>query len=845
MMSRKAWIAAVIFALAAMCVSAVAQEREQGPKVVGIEVEGNRNASKTLILSLSAIRIGEALASQQVQETIKRLYALDIFASVKIEAEPQTGGATIYIHVTELPKLTKIEFKGLDKVSEKDLKEKLGLAVGGYISPNLAHNAKQKILGIYAEKGYFRAIVTSTLVYTADSTEASILFDVKERSKVKVEQVILTGNSRVPAEDIIKKMRNRKRGFLKSSDFAQDKYEEDKTKIIDEYHKRGFIDAYLISDSSTIDSTINRMTIYLSVYEGPMYYFGKATFSGNSEIKTPLLEKTLKFEEGAIFDESQYDESIGELYSAYQEIGHIHVRILDTRVTQSDSILDISYEISEGLPAKIRFVNIVGNHKTKDKIIRREISSLPGQTFNRSLLIRSVRDVMALNFFAKAEPDPVILPNGDVDVDFKMEEKQTGQVSAGAGYNSQDKLVGNAGIGIPNFRGMGQNVNFSIDFGGRRNSLSVSFTEPWLMGRPTLLGADLYTTNRKWFEDYTERRQGGSVRLGRRLRWPDNYFRVLGSYRLERNKYTDFSSSYKLQNALKQNHIFKFDELVYDTNTATYDTIPRNYVSSTDTTNPYTPYSGSILESEGDWRASSQISLSVIRDSRNLPEFATKGSEVSYSIEVTGGPLGGYWKSIRQNFSIAKFIPLWKFALASRIQYGAISAPSGDSRITLSDRFTPGGTSFDGIVRGYEDGTLTPDSTVTLKDSVYYNFDSLDYRYWVDSAKFPAPDLDSTINNSFTTRVRGKYMLIGNFELQFPVVERQIYMLAFFDAGNSWLNREDINLKNGLFSGAGIGFRIVIPGMGTLGFDYAYPFQNRKNAGQKWKPHFQVGTTFR
>jgi outer membrane protein insertion porin family len=827
MMSRKAWIAAVVFVIAALCVSAVGQERQQGPKVVGIEVEGNRNASKTLILSVSAIQIGQVLSGQQVQETIKRLYALDIFSNVKIEAEPQTGGATIYIHVTELPKLTKIEFKGLDKVSEKDLKDKLGLAAGGFISPNLAHNAREKILSIYAEKGYFRAIVTPTLVYTVDSTEASILFDVKERSKVKVEQVILTGNSRVPANDIIKKMRNRKRGFLKSSDFAQDKYEEDKTKIIDEYHKLGFIDAYLISDSSSIDSTINRMTIYLHVYEGPIYYFGKATFSGNSEIKTPLLERALKFEEGAIFNEAKYEESIGELYGAYSEIGHIHARIVDNRVTRGDSILDISYEVSEGLPAKIRFVNIVGNHKTKDKVIRREISSLPGQTFNRSLLIRSVRDVMALNFFAKAEPEPVILPNGDVDVEFKMEEKQTGQVSAGAGYNSQDKLVGNAGIGIPNFRGMGQNVNFSIDFGGRRNSLSVSFTEPWMMGRPTLFGVDLYTTNRKWFEDYTERRQGGSVRLGRRLRWPDNYFRVVGSYRLERNKYSDFDPSYVSSNSLKYYRSF--------------DSTSSGNPADTVITETGNPYPGSILNFANQWQNASQFTFSIIRDSRNLPEFATKGSEISYNLEVTGGPLGGYYRSIKQVFSLSKFLPLGRFALASRVQYGVVASPSGDSRVVLSDRFTPGGTSFDGIVRGYEDGTLTPDSVIQLDTIAYYN--GVRYDQWKADSTLP---FDSTkVGNSITTRVRGKYMLIGNFELQFPVVERQIYMLAFFDAGNSWLNRDDISIRNGLYSGAGIGFRIVIPGMGTLGFDYAYPFQRHRGIEQKWKPHFQIGTTFR
>jgi outer membrane protein insertion porin family len=477
-------------------------------------------------------------------------------------------------------------------------------------------------------------------------------------------------------------------------------------------------------------------------------------------------------------------------------------------------------------------VNIVGNHKTKDKVIRREISSLPGQTFNRSLLMRSLRDCMALNFFAKVEPEPVVLPNGDVDLEFKVEEKQTGQVSAGAGYNSQDKLVGNAGIGIPNFRGMGQSLNFSIDFGGRRNSVSVSFTEPWFMGRPTLLGTDVYATNRKWFDDYTESRQGGSLRVGRRLRWPDNYFRVLGAYRLERNKYAEFSDNYVYNNSIKLERHFA-DSTSADTGSA----IPVVRRSA------LRPFAGSIIENEGLWRNSSQLSFTITRDSRNLPEFATKGSEISYSIDVNGGPLGGYWKSVKHQFSLAQFIPLWKFALASRVQYGVISASSGDERILLSDRFTPGGTSFDGIVRGFDDGTLTPDSMITLSDSALY-YHTHTYEEWKADSTI-APDSTGYQSSTLTTRVRGKYMLIGNFELQFPVVERQIYLISFFDVGNSWLNRENIKLRNGFYSGAGFGFRVVIPGMGTLGVDFAYPFQRHKDRDQKWKTHFQIGTTFR
>ena len=415
-------------------------------KVVDVEVVGNRITTPSLILGVSSIDKGSPLSATIIQQTVRRLYGLGIFADVRLEAENVTGGLKVVIVVKELPKLSGLNFAGNKEIKAKELTDKFKLGVGGYISPYLIHQKSEEIRQLYAAKGYFQATVGHSLTYNADSTEASLAYQINERSKVKVDQVVLTGNKDVLANDLIKKMRNRKRGFLKSSDFAEEKYEEDLTKIIDEYHNRGYIDAYLISDSIHIDTAISRMTIYLQVYEGPKYYFGESTFKGNSTLRTEFLNNALKHKPGEVFDAEKYDNSLMEIYTAYQEIGHLHIRVNDERATRADSVLDISYDITEGLPSHINLVKIVGNTKTKDKVIRREITALPGQTFSRSLLIRSVRDVMALNYFSNVEPAPVDLPNGDVDVEFKVTEKQTGQISAGAGYNSQDKLVGTIGL---------------------------------------------------------------------------------------------------------------------------------------------------------------------------------------------------------------------------------------------------------------------------------------------------------------------------------------------------------------------------------------------------------------
>jgi len=822
MMNPRAWIAPLlVLALLGGAEQGAAQE---GFRVVEVVVEGNRVASNSLILGVSSIHEGTSLTPTAVSETIRRLYGLGIFSDVTVEAEEVTGGLKVYIVVEELPKLSGLEFSGNKKIKTKKLKEELALGVGGYISPYLIQQKANEIYDMYTEKGYFQAEITSKLEYNADSTEAVLKYKITEKSKVKVEKVVLTGNSRVKAHDLIKKMRNRKRGFLKSSDFAQDKYDEDLTKIIEEYHRRGFIDAYLISDSTSIDTTRNRMTIYLKVYEGPRYFFGKVRFQSNEELKTFVLQKMLKFKEGDVFDADKYSESLDELYSAYQEIGYLHVRIFDDRSTRTDSLIDVTYDISEGLPSHVRLVKIVGNGKTKEKVIRREISMLPGMVFSRSLLIRSIRDVMALNFFETVEPMPLGLPSGDVDIEFSIKERQTGQISAGAGYNSQDKLVGTLGMGIPNFRGNGQNLSFSIDFGGRRNSLSVSFTEPWLFGRRTLLGVGVFALNRRWFNDYTEGRQGGSVRLGRRLQWPDNYFRAFASYQLERTRFFDFddafvnSSSYKSYYWYDRNGSSPSQDVLLDSKV-------------------HEPYPGSILQYEDEWLTASRLSFTVVRDSRNLPEFATSGAQLSYTFENTGGLLGGFWKYRKHTLSLAKFIPIvWGIALAAKVEYGVVTSPGGDDRILITDRFTPGGTAYDGMVRGYDDGSLTPDSVVTQDTSFYYAD---------PNAVIGIDPPDDTTFASFKNRVRGKYMLVTNLELQFPIVTRQIYGLLFFDAGNSWLHRRDIRPITGLYKGVGFGFRIAIPGIGTLGFDFGYPLDEVRGQKRSFKPHFQVGTTFR
>lgn len=790
----------------------------QSFNIVDIKVEGNKTASSSLILSAAAITKGDQLTASTTQEVVRRLYGLGFFQDVSINAEEVTGGVSLVIRVIELPKLVGIEYKGNKKIKAKEFDEKLKLAVGSYISEALIFQKKREILDLYGKKGYFLARVESKTTNGADSSQIFLTYDIDEGSKIKVEKVVLTGAVQVPTSELIGKMRNRHRGFLKSSNFDIEKYPEDKDKIIEYLHKKGHIDAYLKSDSTSVDTARNRMTVYLDLYEGPRYYFGKTNWRGNQIFDSKPLSKILKYKEGQIFNLEKFDESTYEIYYLYQEKGYLHIRVTDDRKTR-DSLIDVTFDIVEGLPSKVNLVKITGNTKTREKVIRREISIMPGQTFNRTLMIRSVRDIMQLNYFGNVAPDIADLPSGDVDVLMKVTEKPTGQISAGAGYSGQDKFVGTFGLGIPNFRGMGQDLSFSIDIGSRLNSYSLSFTEPWLFSTPTSVGADLYYTNRRWYDDYTEGRRGSSLRLGRRLKWPDNYFKVYTRYRLEGDRFNEFSDAYK-------NTYSSIDSINFYIDSSGVNQSKYYYGR---------PIAGSLLEFGDKWNNSSSIQLALERDSRNLPEFATSGSIISYSLEATGGLLGGYWEYQKQTIDLAKFIPLfWKVALAGKLTYGAISAPAGDNKILEFDRFSPGGTGYDGVVRGYDDGSLIADSST--RNIVTYN------RY-TDST-FQHRDSSYVDTTYSSIGIRGKYMLVGNLELQIPVIENQLYTLLFFDIGNSWLRRKDIKL-NDLYRGVGIGFRLVVPGVGTIGFDFGRPLDSRAGQSKGWHPHFQIGTTIK
>ena len=737
--------------------------------VLSIRIVGAITADPTLVRNISGLQIGRSLTPDGVQAAIRQIYTLGLFKDVEIKAVPRANGLDLLIQVEEFPRIERVDVNGARGIKREDVFTKLTLAAGAVANPAVIQENVGLLQELYQSKGYFLAQIEAQTKPGSKPDVEIVEFNIREGEKVKIKEVYSEGVTVFSPGKIAKWMKAKPKAeelVARSSDPLRDRLETNKEKVIEEYKKKGYINAVVTRDSVWVDSLLKNMFVKVWIDEGKEFRFGDVSFSGNKLYSEDRLKRVLAFQKGDLYSQEKYDRTMGELYGVYQEDGYLYARIAD-QIATVDTLVNVAYEISEGVPAKINKVHIEGNTKTKDKVIRRELLVKPGQTFRRSLLLRSVRELMVLNYFAKAEPDYTVLENGDVDLIFKVEEKPTGQLQLGGGYSGQDKFVLTLGVGIPNFMGNGQSLNLNADIGGRRKSVSFSFTEPWFKDTPTLVGVDVFNVERRYYEDYTEQSTGLSLRLGRRLRWPDNYFRVLWNYRLENLRYYEFATGYFVDGL---------------TNV--------------------------------DWpRITSSTGASITRDSRDLAQFATRGSVASYTLEYAGGPLGGYFRYHKHVFEASKFLKtVGKLVLVGKMKVGVIDG-SNEDRIPYSERFSPGGVDPDGIIRGYQDGTIGP-------------------RHGNGALR------------------RGRSELVYNLEYQFPVVQDQVYALLFADAGNAWLAGYQIHPFSDLKTSAGLGFRVAVPGLGTIGFDFGYGFTEIKNSlglridGKKWRPHFQIGSTF-
>ncbi|MEE9552776.1 MAG: outer membrane protein assembly factor BamA [candidate division Zixibacteria bacterium] len=731
--------------------------------ILSVEIEGVHSADTFLVLNSAGLIAGDILTPGSSQDAVKGVYGLGLFSDVELDVGLEEAGVRIIIRVDEFPNLKNLEFSGNKKIKRKKLEETLTLFEGRLVSPVEIKNNIERVMKLYAEKGYLLATVdieTSPVEGEENLVDLKLVID--EGKKVRIGGITFSGNKAFTDKKLRKKMSTKPKGFIRSGSFEKDKYLEDKDKVVAFYRERGFIDAVILGDSIWYSDDNTRMFIDIKINEGTKFYFGNLTWEGNTLIKDDDFSGNVKLKYGHIYNQKKYDETLFKFHELYQDQGYWYAQINEDTHARGDTI-DFHWSITENNPVHIRLINIVGNTKTREKVIRRELVIKPNTIFKRSLLGRSLREVMILNFFANAVPEWDILPNGDIDLKIMVEEKPTGQFSVGAGYSARDKLIATVGLGVPNLFGTGQTATINVDLGKNRNTFDVSYMEPWLFDTPTSVSTNFYLQERNWYDWFTERRYGGGLQVGRRLRWPDNFFRAFWGYRLEEVNYLDISQDYKDDNV-------------------------------------NVPYS---VDKQSWPLTTSSANMTIIRDSRDLPQFPTSGSVISGRWELGGTILGGDWNFYKQTYTAEYYRKIiWKAVAMIKAKYGEIGGIyHGEDDIPYSERFAPGGVDPDGVIRGYDDGRLGPLGSYG-----------------------------------------GRFELIYNLEISISISDQQFYILFFADAGNVYAKMGDIDLFKGYYRSVGPGFRIIVPMIGIMGFDFGYAFDGFEKG--KWKTHFQIGRGF-
>ena len=633
-----------------------------------IRVRGNSLVEAPFVRSQSGLFEGQTLAVDEAGRVIRNLYKLGLFSDVKILVEEVAGGVAVEIVVVEVPRLGEVIFEGNRAVKDKTLKRELGLITGQLVRSREKKRSVNKLVELYLEKGYLLAEVDVKEEAVDEDGRLPLTFVIREGEKVNLKKIRFHGNEALTNKQLRTQMKETKQDgwWFGGGKYDAEAYPAEKELLLAFYRQHGYRDAVIVSDSLSYGPKKKNMYLDITIEEGAAYRFGKVTWSGNEKIIDAGFVHLIVVDSGAVYNEERVIKSHEQLRNAYMDIGYIGAQIYPEQKPVEGQAVDVHFDVVENDPWKVRKILITGNTKTKDFVIRRELRVRPGDTFSRGLLERSVREVMALNFFTNVLPEPKpVEETSEIDLEFTIEEKSTGTASIGAGYSERDKLVGTIGLQIPNFKGNGQQLDFQWEFGTRRETFSIGFTEPWLRNTPTSLSGSFFRTTNRFTNfgaaDFDQRAQGGAFRLGRRLRWPD-YSRISGGYRLEKVSFINFSDS------------------------------------------------TAVRDPSLDDNVTSSLSANFTRDSRDLPAFPTSGGVFSYSPALAGGFLAGNRNFHKHDFVASFYFPVfWKVALNVRSQLGFV-ASYGPEAVPFNELYTPGGVDiFDGtMLRGYPDQSVGP-----------------------------------------------------------------------------------------------------------------------------------------
>jgi len=777
-------------------------------EIASISIVGVKYFQPAPIINKTGLKIGNTITipGPDISLAIDKLWKEGLFSDVQIYATKIVDNKIyITIELKERPRLNNLTILGLRKNESENIKDEIKLPRGSQITDNSIQSARYTIKKYFTEKGYYNVDieVTEKPDSSMNSNLTNLTFKINKNNKIKIEAITFKGNEKIKKGKLRHSLKDTKQitwyNLFKRSKYIPNKYQEDKKKLISLYKKHGYRDAEIIKDS-IYPSENKNLKIDITLKEGEKYYFRNISFLGNTKYSTDLLTNVLGIKKGDLYNEELLSEKISGMEgisSIYLDNGYLFFNAEPVEKNIENDSIDIEIRIYEGRQATINKVTFSGNTKTKDKVILREIRTLPGELFSRADIIRTQRELAQLGYFDPEKMNVEPKPNpedGTVDINYTFEEKSNDQVELSGGWSGKYVVISSKLI-LNNLSlhdmftkgewpplGDGQSLTLNVTYNPQYYQLeSVTFTEPWLGGKkPNSLSVALFRSVRLNSSNGTLRVAGASATLGRRLKWPDDYFTLSNELSFQ---------NYKLN----------------------------NYTMATAITLP------SYLNANN-------ISLSTVlgRNSIDQPLYPRSGSSVQLSLELTP-PYSLFRNDINQSSLTAQERYKWieyhkwkvkvenyislvgKLVLQTKMQFGFLGYYNKNFKSPF-EGFSVGGDGMTygsyGIeivpLRGYTSGSVTPTTGGNIYDRL-----TLELRYPL------------TLNPSAT-----------------------IYGVTFAEAGNAWTQFKSFDPYN-VKRSAGLGIRIFLPMMGMLGFDYGYGFDKvTETNANGWQPSFILGQQF-
>jgi outer membrane protein insertion porin family len=604
-----------------------AQVPGQAPLIKEIDVQfvGPTTLSKERVLDNLATKVGAPYNDRLVEEDIKSLYATGSVSNARIFAEPVTGGLRVTVLLQGRSTVSEVLIEGAEAVSSSKIRKEIVTKPGSALSDSVLNEDRQKILKLYEDRNYTDVKVEAKTTEMPDK-KIRITFEINEGPKLVIRKISFTGNDSVLPKDLLKVMKTKTANLLSflthAGRLTPSQMEDDKEEIRKLYQNRGFDDAKVTDVQTTPLPNGKGVDLVVSIFEGPQYRVAKVSVEGSTIIQPDELARYLKMREGSLFTPDGQAADLKKIRDYYGSRGYVDMVCQPQIDPVGQSEVSITYRIDEGVQSYVNLINIQGNTKTKDKVIRRELAVQPGGVFDTTLVDVSKTRLQNLNYFSKVDTVPVdTMVPGRKDLDVIVEEKKTGSFNFGAGFSSIDSLVGFAELqqsnfdlfNWPYFTGAGQRFRIRAQYGLQRQDFTLSLTEPWFMGYKVSVGGEFYYHAATFLSTvYSQSNLGGALQARKAL-----------------TPFTALRGEYRLENIRIYNLTGNYGQAIADAGNAS----------------PYTK---------------SAILLGLDYDNRDSLLLSHRGQSVNLTGVIAGGGLGGSVQDYGLNLEAKKFFPLPK-----------------------------------------------------------------------------------------------------------------------------------------------------------------------------------------